>query len=270
MQDRGVPAHSSAPIATDTEALALADGVQVPENELHAWIEECVADIGDRREFTVLEARQSEFLLLFGLVGRTIRFADGYLRLCELGHETEAVPLARVTLEHAVTAQWVYVTKGGVGRYHRQVVHDRRDHFAALADWLNHTELQAEVDGLSPAPEGKQLPPFLNMLRELDKDKFLETTYHVLSQQVHVTHSAVTSFLSGDENEVHLTYEQDYPYTYQMTYAVAVSCMLARWVLAHLTSDEPLLATLDTQSDALILPMNLVDSLPPEKRRGGL
>ena len=216
------------------------------------------------------EARQREFLLLFGLVGRTVRFADAYLRLCELGCMSEAVPLARVALEHAVTAQWVYIVKGGVGRYHRGSVQDRRDHYTTLAGWLGHTELRAEVKWLEPTPEGKRLPPFLNMLRDLDKGKFLETTYHVLSQQVHVTHSAVTSFLGGGEDGVHLKYEQDYPYPYQLTYAVAVACMLVRWILANLTSDHALLAALDKKSDALILPMNLIDSLPPERRRAGL
>lgn len=240
------------------------------EAELRAWIEECVVDVRDREEFRVSEARQSEFLLLFGLVGRTARLAEAYLRLCEFGCMSEAVPLTRVALEHAVTAQWVYLVEGGVGRYHRSVVQGRRDHYATLADWLEHTELRVEVDRLEPTPEGKRLPPFMNMLREVDEGKYLETTYHVLSQQVHVTHSAVTSFLGWDGVGLHLEYEQDYPYPYQLTYAVAVACMLVRWILAHLTDDNDLLDALDKKSDALILPMNLLTGLHPENRRTGL
>ncbi|MFC4613459.1 DUF5677 domain-containing protein [Cellulomonas algicola] len=240
------------------------------ESELRIWIQECITDVCGREEFTVLEARQSEFLLLFGLVGRTARFADGYLKLCELECMSEAVPLARVALEHAVTAQWVYIVKGGVARYHRSAVQGQRDYYATLADWLNHSELQAAVERLEPAAEGKRLPPFMNMLRDLDIGKFLETTYHVLSQQVHVTHSAVTSFLGGGDDQMHPKYEQEYPYPYQLSYAVAVACMLVRWILAHLTDDGALLAALDKKSDALILPMNLLEGVPPENRRAGL
>lgn len=256
--------------ATDGGAVTAAAHARPAEGELLAWIEECIADVRDRGEFRVLETHKGEFLLLFGVVGRTIRFADGYLRLCELGFMSEAVPLARAALEHAVTVQWVYIMEGGVGRYQRAVVQDRRDHYAKLADWLNHAELLAEVERLEPTPVGKRLPPFMDMLRDLDEGKFLETTYHVLSQQVHVTHSAVTSFLGGGEDQVHLKYEQDYPYSYQVTYAVAVACMLVRWILAHLTNDDGLLAALDKKSDALILPMNLIDGVPPERRRVGL
>lgn len=239
------------------------------ELELRAWIEECIADVRDRGEFTVPEARQKEFLLLFGLVGRTVRFSDAYLKLSDLGCVSEAVPLARVALEHAVTAQWTYIVEGGVGRYHRSAVQGRHDHYAALADWLDDVELRVELERLGPTPEGKRLPPFMNMLREVDEGKFLETTYHVLSQQVHVTHSAVTSFLGGDEDKVHIDYDKEYPYAYQLAYGVAVACMLVRWIVAHLTDDDTLLGVLDKKSDALILPMNLIDSVPPEKRRGG-
>ncbi|WP_029251546.1 DUF5677 domain-containing protein [Paraoerskovia marina] len=260
------------PSERDTDGGAATAGAHArpAEAELLAWIEECISDFRDRGEFKVLATHKDELLLLFGVIGRTVRFADGYLKLCELGSMSEGVPLARAALEHAVTVQWVYIMKGGVGRYHRAVIQDRRDHFARLTDWLNDTELLAEVERLERTPEGKRLPPFMNMLRDLDEGKFLETTYHVLSQQVHVTHSAVTAFLGGDDDQVHLKYEQDYPYSYQVTYAVAVACMLVRWILADLTNDDGLIAVLNKKSDALILPMNFIDGVPPDRRRAGL
>lgn len=240
------------------------------EDELESWIEECVASVRDRRDYTVPRARESEFLLLYGLVARTMRFADAYLRLCRLEFVGEAVCLARTALEHAVTAQWVFILKGGVDRFHRQVLHDRRDHYGRLADWLDMPDLRAEVEQLDEPPAGKRLPKVTAMIRDLDEGKFLETSYHVLSQQVHVTHYAVTSFLEPGERQTHFNYEPTYPYRYQVTYAVAVSTMLVRWVLAKITDDAPMLAELDEKSDALMVPMSLSESAPSERRRAGL
>ena len=46
--------------------------------------------------------------------------------------------------------------------------------------------------------------------------------------------------------------------------------MLARLVVATLTDDVALLEHLDAASDQLILPMNLLEQLPANRRRPGL
>ncbi|WP_033237118.1 hypothetical protein [Rhodococcus globerulus] len=108
------------------------------------------------------------------------------------------------------------------------------------------------------------------MLRELDHGKFLETSYHILSQHVHVTHAAVAQFLEQGTDELHIKYEPKYSYQHQATYVVAISCMLARWVVAKLTDDPQLLELLDKTSDNLTLPMTLIDNVEQKKRRKGL
>lgn len=242
-----------------------------PIEDLEAWIAECVEHLRDRDGFRVLDAHANEFLLLFGLAGRTVRYSDAYLLLVRSRYGPEAIPLARAALEHAVTLQWVFIVNGSIDRFRIEVAHDRLAHYSTLADWLGSDELNAEVAKLDPPPPGKRMPPFMNILRELDEGKFLETSYHVLSQQVHVTHAAVTSFLTpGEGAQLSLAYDQEYPYRYQATYAVAAACMLARWVIARLTNDTSLLEVLDKASDRLILPMTLLDQLPPERRRVGL
>lgn len=240
------------------------------EHELEAWIEDCVSAVRDRQEYVVLRTRSAEFLALYGLIGRTSRFADAYLQLVGLGLSHEAVPLARAALEHAVTAQWVFLVRGGIDRYRVAIARDLREHYTTMAEYLGKPEFVAEVAALGPPPAGKALPRFMEMLRELDQGHFLETSYHMLSQQVHVTHAAVTSFLEPSEDLTHFRYEQDYPYGYQATYVVAEACMLMRWIQATLTGDEDLLGELDKKSDELTLPMNLIESLPAERRRRGL
>lgn len=239
------------------------------EAEHETWTEECVAHLQDAESYDVVSAHANEFLLLYGVIARTIRFADTYLHLVRAGYGSEAVVLARAALEHAVTLQWIFVVDGGIDRYRVTSAHDRQEHYSNLAEWLKNEELAEEVKKLDLPPAGKRLPPFMNMLRDLDKENFLEMSYHILSQQVHVTHSAVTSFVAPGEDELHIKYDQDYGYQYQATYVVAASCMFARWVVARLTNDTVLLERLDKTSDDLILPMTLLDSVAPNDQRKG-
>lgn len=243
----------------------------VPEEALTDWIRTCVSGLRDANGFTVEKAHSDEFLLLYGLIARTFRYSDAYLTLVDAGMEGEAVPLARAALEHAITLQWIFVIDGGVKKYRNSVAHDRVEHYGKLAEWLDNEELRQALTELDPLPEGSRLGKFMDMVRDLDHGTFLETTYHVLSQHVHVTHSAVTSFLQPGEDELHILYEQEYAYRYQATYACAIACMLARWVLARLTDDSALLEELDRVSDGLQLPMELAQQVrPPRKRRVGI
>lgn len=237
---------------------------------LEAWIEECVAHLRHAESFDVYRPHKDEFLLLYGVVVRTIRYSDAYLQLVRLGFIGEAVVLARTALEHAVTLQWMFIVDGGISRFQAEIARERIEHYGNLADWLDNQELADAVAALDAPPEGKRLPPFMNMLRDLDKEKFLETSYHILSQHVHVTHAAVTSFIEPGAEELQIKYEQEYGYQYQATYVVAVSCMLARWVVGKLTDDPNLLELLDKTSDRLVLPMTLIDSVDEKKRRKGL
>ncbi|MFC4138300.1 MULTISPECIES: DUF5677 domain-containing protein [unclassified Microbacterium] len=244
----------------------------VPESALVEWIERCATDAREAPSVTVSAAHHDEYLLLHGLIVRTFRYSNAYLTLVKAGMEGEAVPLARAALEHAVTLQWVFVVDGGVTRYRNTVAHDRVDHFRSLAEWLDNDELREALCQLDPIPKGKQLGKFTDMMRDLDDKKFLQMSYRILSQHVHVTHSAVTAFLTeGEEGELHILYEQEYAYRSQATYVCAIACMMARWVLARLTNDEELLIELDQLSDELQLPMNLTDNVkPPLTRRTGI
>jgi hypothetical protein len=243
------------------------DAEQPSVEALTSFIEETVTRLRDREEFQVKREQANEFLLLFGACARTIRYADAYLTLARTGFSSEGVPLARAALEHAVTAQWVYILKDGVDRFRVDTAHGHKGHYDNLAQWLKNDELATEVAKMPPLPTGKRMPPFMALLRELDKDKFLESSYHILSQQVHVSHSTVFSFLECADDGYHVKYDQQNPYEYQTVYVMAVSCMLARWVIAKLTDDNADLTHLDAESDELILPMTLEDEVPVDKRR---
>ncbi|MBX5334282.1 hypothetical protein HQO90_25125 [Rhodococcus fascians] len=237
---------------------------------LKAWIEDCITHLRDAEGFDVNRVHKEEFLLLYGVAARVMGYGDAYLRLSRGGLVAESVVLARAAIEHAVTLQWSFIVDGGVNRFQISVAHDRIDHYTKLAVWLNNEELAKAVASLDAPPPGKRLPKFMSMLRDIDKDNFLESSYHILSQTVHVTHSTVTAFLEQGDEELHIKYKQEYGYHYQASYIMAVSCMLARWVIAKLTNDTELLEILDKKSDDLVLPMNLLDGLELSKRRAGL
>lgn len=243
----------------------------VSEAALAGWIRACVSSLRDVDGFTVGKVHADEFLLLYGLIARTFRYSNAYLTLVEAEMESEAVPLARAALEHAITLQWVFVVDGGITKYRNSVAHDRVEHYGKLAEWLDNDDLREALTELGPLPVGSRLGKFMDMIRDLDENAFLKTSYHILSQHVHVTHSAVTSFLRPGEGETHILYDQEYAYRYQATYACAIACMLARWVLARLSADDSLLEELDQLSDELQLPMHLADQVkPPRKRRAGI
>lgn len=244
---------------------------QVPQADLESWIRDCAAWLKDADSYDVLRAHKDEFLLLFGVFTRTIRYAETFLELVASGRAAEGVPVARAALEHAVTAQWVFIVDGGIQRWQRKVDLDRIEYYSKLAEWMKNGELAEGVAQLPAPPKGKSLPPFLDMLRELDKDHFLETGYKILSQEVHVTHAAVTSALEADEEgNPQLAPLREYAFIYQGVYVCAVLCMLVRWILTKLTKVSRDLAELDATSDELNLPLTLIDELPAARRRKGL
>lgn len=245
--------------------------IQVPQEELERWIRDSAARLQGAADYTVARVHENEFFLLYGVLTRTIHLADTFLDLVGTGRAADAVPLARTALEYAITAQWVFTVDGGVDRWRRDVEHDRYDHYRTLSEWLSDEDLAREARRLPEPEAGKRLPKFMAMLRDLDHQRLLETSYLVLSQQVHVTHAAVMAAIEGDENgNLHLSATDEYAYSYQAIYVSAIACMLARWILAKLTNDVEELRRLDAVSDDLYLPVTLIDQLPETRRRRGL
>lgn len=248
------------------DALILDSPDEPSESDLTAWIRECVEDLKGREEFAVKAPDQQEFFLLYGLCAQSIRCADAYLVLVDANMQREGVPVVRTALEHVLTAQWAYLTVGGLDRLRVETDRDRKHHYQQLATWLKNGEIQDAAEAL-PQALGKGLPKFAEMLRGLDADdKFLATSYNVLSQVVHVAHGTVTSFLDLAE-VTEVTYDAADHYDYPTLYVAASTCMLATWVITSLTADTERLAYLDGKSDELQLPMMLAERLQSHQRR---
>ncbi|KZM27991.1 hypothetical protein ST47_g866 [Ascochyta rabiei] len=70
------------------------------EVTLETWIEQCVAHLRDAENFDIYRPHEDEFLLLYGVAVRVMRYCDAYLHLVRSGFTGEAVVLARTALEH--------------------------------------------------------------------------------------------------------------------------------------------------------------------------
>ncbi|WP_147441645.1 DUF5677 domain-containing protein [Mycetocola lacteus] len=230
---------------------------QVSEAEFTKWIRECISSVRDAQNFAIEAHRRDEFLLLHGLIVRTLRYCDAFLLLNKSGFEVEATALARAALEHSITLQWVFLVEGGVERYRVFASQRIRNHYKQLAEWEDHDELRSAVNDMPPVFEGSGLGSFSDLLKNLDDGSFLIEQYHLLSQQVHVTHETVLSALTLENGETGILWDQQYPYRRSATQICAISSMFARWVLANQTNDTELLAYLDQVSEALVIPMNL-------------
>src|SRR5690606_6223423 len=115
------------------------------EDELEAWIEECVAHLRDAEGFDVISPHANEFLQLYGVIARTIRYADAYLVLSRAGYPSEAVACAGA-LDHAPVGLHC-AGRCRAFSSHRPA-HDRIKHHSNLADWQKSDALAEELTKL--------------------------------------------------------------------------------------------------------------------------
>ncbi|SFS07620.1 hypothetical protein SAMN04487846_2261 [Microbacterium sp. cf046] len=220
---------------------------------------------------TVPPENQREFLMLFGLIQRVRRLTQAYLRLERDGFLSEGSVLVRAALEHAVIAQWAYLTPGGIDRLHVSLAIAQADVAKSMMAYSKDPEwvtLEQHLRGL--VPPGAALPKFSGkdaMMTELDSIKFLAASYRVLSQVGHVTHQAALDFVTEDQGVVRLrtnpeSMEQDH-----LLYALCGFCMLVAWLHARLEADEEEVLRLKEMSVRLHLPWRLDTHMPRDRRR---
>lgn len=222
-----------------------------------------------RESFYPLDDRQQDFLLLFGLTHRVRRLAQSYLRLRRAGFEVEGQILVRSALEHAVTAQWAYLARGGLDQLRASATRDQYTFVRLLAEYStdeNIEQLVAEFE--AQVLSGPQLPKVTSLMELLDNNGFLRTTYKVLSQVTHVTHQAVLDAVESNENgELTLRLEPDHEVGHETLYALASCCLLSAWIVAHIEGSQDEIARLHEFAERLSMPFRLDAALPLELRR---
>jgi len=233
---------------------------------LVAWIDEA----GELLRSTGLDVKRDghdEFLLLFGLCAQSVRYAQAWSRLYSSGFEREAIVLARCAVEHAVSAQWCYFTAGGIQQLRDKIVNERRSFYVDFGTWLEHDELLSAATSL-PTADGEPWPNFgRTILKEVDAQNFLRTSYRGLSRSAHVSDSTVAGFLEVSDNGYSVNVEPGDPMAFQAAHGASVAAMLGLWVIAEQIEDKSLSDLLDRRSDELELPCSLRDNIPEERAR---
>lgn len=150
---------------------------------------------------------------------------------------------------------------------------------SGTTDQYTFVKLLAEYSSDSAAPQqvadfkdrvlkGLGLPNFTEMIKQLDNNGFLRTTYKVLSQVVHVTHQATLDALDSDEHGVvTLKLKPDEDIGHETLYALAFACMLSAWIVADLEGLVDEFSRLKSVSEQLSIPYRLDASLSAEARR---
>jgi hypothetical protein len=231
------------------------------EAELDTFIRGAWRYASTANSFVVPAESRQDFVPLFGLTMQALRHGEAYVKLKAEGHPIEALVLARASLEHAVTAQWVYRATDGASRAMKGAQANRKQFFGELANWLNDDELATMVADIT-VPSVPGMPKFTgrgNLLDTSDEDGILKTAYSMLSASVHVTHSTYTGYFNADDSELGLSVNMDPEdrWRHEHTYFAAIAAMMAAWTLASITEDTPRMTQLDRDSDELRLPTRI-------------
>jgi hypothetical protein len=238
------------------------------ENQLLGFILSSVQRLDRLEEVDVPKANYNEFVVLFGLIAQTHRFSNGFLRLRAKGLGREGHALIRGALEHAITAQSAYLTPDGAKHLHERFQLRHRNYWTSMGAAMSSDEIRATVAAMPPIEAVQEGANFTkHVLKPLDTDGFLAGIYDSLGLVLHPTH-AVYDLVSADDGAIVLNHGRgDAHLDYFGVHAGAVSCMLARWVLARLLNDSAELLALDSLSDELEIPVRLDHQLPREQRR---
>ncbi|MBX9471283.1 DUF5677 domain-containing protein [Microcella sp.] len=222
---------------------------------------------GKRDSFTVPERLHQDFVVVYSMTQRVRRYAKAYVRLGHHDMATAGHPMVRAALEHAVTAQWVFYTTGGLNRYMVEVGRDRVALAREVAGLSEDDELMLRL--IAEVPEGKGLQKWTQIRQALDRnDDFLGHAYRMLSQSVHVTHGAISDVVElNDDGRLFLRDWPEDKLRHQVLYVLAASCLLSWWLEAVCHVDSRLMQRLRENGAELKLPWSLAERIAEEDRR---
>lgn len=239
--------------------------------QLKRFILRCIQAPSKKMSFSYPSVRRMEFRMLIGICLRVRRLAQAYLRLERAGFSPEGRVIVRSALEHAVTAQWAHLIKGGMQRLTVEATRSQAKAARVLAKYSTDPAMHALAAEFAAARlEGEGMPRFSgpgNIISQLDNNGFIETSYTELSLAVHPTHRTVIDALKVEGEKVSIVLEPVEELDHELLYTLAAACMLSTWIIAHLTDDSAEMATLREQANELQLRWRLDAAVPAQQRR---
>ncbi|MDR6417562.1 hypothetical protein [Pseudarthrobacter sulfonivorans] len=215
--------------------------------------------------------------VLHGLCQQALNHSRAAWAVIDAGFPVEASANIRTALEHAVTAQWAFLTPNGVGH----LVDGAK--FKA-SQYFDSAGLQVE---LGPAAKNqiaewkshRQLPSFSAICDELDgthnpdvpRSGLLRFEYVRLSQAIHVTSSTISGYLHVDELTGQAALRQQalerFPEANILDLGMATA--MACWIVESIRAEPNRLADVERIADAANIPSTLAQDYQEasEKKR---
>ncbi|WP_426303151.1 DUF5677 domain-containing protein [Arthrobacter sp. R-11] len=233
-------------------------------------------DLQDSQDLMTASAVDSAAtLVLNGLCQQALNHSRAAWVVVDAGFPVEATVNIRAALEHAVTAQWAFLTPNGVKRLVDGSKYKASQYFESAG-------LQVSLDDgadeqISAWKTFKQLPSFSTMCDDLDgtpdpdepKSGLLRFEYVRLSQATHVTSSTITGYLAVDEltGEVALLQQaiERFPVVNLMDLGIATA--LACWTIESLRKEPNRLAEVEQIADKANIPSTLAKDYETANKR---
>lgn len=163
-------------------------------------IEELLKLFWDSDQTTFNGANQGKLVAVHGLIAHSLNMAEAGLLLMDQDRGDAAKPLARVALEHAVTAQWVHLQERGVEGLAAKVVNTFRKIYSGKPQSY---EFPSEVDELyaelqKPENYPKEIDIFEQMCNDFNEGQPIYPLYRILSGSVHPGNFTLTEYIVAD------------------------------------------------------------------------
>ncbi|MFE6995050.1 DUF5677 domain-containing protein [Microbacterium sp. NPDC057659] len=246
-------------------------GAELDVDALGEFIDECIEYFRFDDGVEVRKDRVRQFQMLFGLCAQVIRYAKGWKSLLSAGLPIEGRLLVRSAIEYAVTAQYVYLSVGGLDRLFKSAQSGQRELLARLHRYTGNGEYLDLAEAVDVPQAGNGLPTIDQLFNIVDpEDVIFRQSYALLSQATHVTTTSLTQHyvVTGDDPRfLQLNHHSEADtFRAQTTYTLALAVMAVTWIVAHVLGDQDTLVKLDQNSDDLRLPLRYDDSWPVNLR----
>lgn len=222
--------------------------MQLPDRDsLSPWM---IRYLQDRDHANGIEVRQEsawDFHVLGGILERVRRATKAYLVLEKRGYGVEGRFLVRSAIEHAVTAQWAYLTRDGIDRLQVMMVLARRSYANTARDdgdprWSDvMTEIERQIPRNPDGSQKRGMPKFTGrdgVLAMMDATGYLRRGYTVLSRAGHPTDQAVTDYFAMEEDGTMAIADRPAEdHAAPVFHTLATCGVLSAWVLARLEGD---------------------------------
>lgn len=228
-----------------------------------------------QNELAVSAVDSTAVQVLYGLCQQALNHSRAALVLIDAGLSVEATVNIRAALEHAVTAQWAFLTPNGIQRLLDGSKYKASQYFESAG-------LQVALDDeaheqISVWKTFQQLPSFAAMCDDLDgthdpdepKSGLLRFEYVRLSQATHITSSTITGYLAVDESTGETSLLQQavdrFPVVNLLDLGMATA--MACWIIESLRKEPNHLFEVQRIADEANIPSTLAEDYITAKKK---